>query len=268
MSSSTGLGGAWSLCVEITFYALLPVLAAALGRLARGRGVDRAVRLQLLLIAVLALDSLAFRFSLDGSASYSVSTGHLVAATSLPGLLDWFCIGMVLAVLRSDWEQGGRALAPLASLSARPALCLLGAAACYWLVVSTGPGDPFLSLYALVDHVALGAGAGLLVLIAVHPGRPGRTARFLSSRAMVWLGSVSYGVYLWHLAVIRALTGPHGFGHPQGIATVAGVLIAVAAIAVALGAASLYLVEAPAQRLAARLATGPRPAAAGAEAGA
>lgn len=252
---NTGVGGAWSLCVEISFYALLPVLAWLMARLGRGRPPARMALLQLAVLALVAVDCLAFRLSLTGSMSYMVSTGHLVAATSLPGLLDWFCIGMALAVLAADWEAGGRVLRPVAWLSTRPALCLLLAAGCYAAVLSTHPGNPFLSQYSLVDHVALGATAGFLVLAAtgtVHPGRLGLTIRLLGSRPMVWLGEASYGIYLWHLAVLWALTGRSGFAHPQGVLTYAEVLVAVLVIAVALGAASMYLVERPAQRLLSR----------------
>jgi peptidoglycan/LPS O-acetylase OafA/YrhL len=253
---TTGLGGAWSLCVELSFYALLPLLAAGMGRLTRGQRPRGVVRHQLWVLAALAADCLVLRFALTGSLAVTVPAEHLVLATSLPGLFDWFCIGMALAVLASAWEAGDFVLPRLAWLSARPGLSVLAAIACYATVVITHPGDVFLSQYGLVNHVALGATAGFLVLAAVgtvHVERDALLTRALRGRVMVWLGSVSYGIYLWHLAIIWALVGTTGFGRPQSVLTVIGMFMVVIAIAIALGAISRYVIERPFQRLSAKL---------------
>ncbi|HEV3054171.1 MAG TPA: hypothetical protein VGX45_05910, partial [Solirubrobacteraceae bacterium] len=66
---------------------------------------------------------------------------------------------------------------------------------------------------------------------------------------MARLGTISYGIYLWHDAVLAAILGrttvPSGAASPL---TTLGAFAATVAGAIVLGAASWYLVERPAQR--------------------
>ena len=106
-----GLDIAWSLCTEVTFYALLPVLAWTVARMTRS-GAD-AARRQLWALASLIL--LAF---LARSLVAPVPDARIVLATSLPGLIDWFALGMAMAVLRACWEHGAQFGPALAALPA------------------------------------------------------------------------------------------------------------------------------------------------------
>jgi peptidoglycan/LPS O-acetylase OafA/YrhL len=168
-------------------------------------------------------------------------------------MLDWFAIGMLLAVLASDWEKGARTLPRLAALSLHPWCCWLLGIECFALVVVTS-GDPFLPQYGFLMHIALGVTAGLFVLAAVGPVQTGvrsRAVRALRSPVMAWLGMVSFGIYLWHVPLLEALRGPISSTqlHPTTLVIAIGVLLVTTLGAVAFGAASWYLVERPARRL-------------------
>jgi hypothetical protein len=83
---------------------------------------------------------------------------------------------------------------------------------------------------------ALSAGAIIVASVCV-PGGP--VARVLSLGPMVWMGTVSYGAYLWHYPVFVVLDAPR-----TGLNGLA--LLAVRfASTFALAAASYYLVERP-----------------------
>jgi peptidoglycan/LPS O-acetylase OafA/YrhL len=242
-----GLGVAWSLCTEISFYALLPMLAWALARMTRSR--SDAGRRQLWALAGLALASLMLRAFLAGSLLAPVPDARIVLATSLPGLIDWFALGMAMAVLRAGWEQGAQFGPALAALARRPGRCWLAAALLFVVGVPAQQGEVFLPSWGMAAHLAIGLAAALLVLPAALPVRASAragTVSLLCSRPLAWLGVISYGIYIWHVPLMQTLD--RAFGNPRGVGAFAGLFAVTLAGAIVLGAASWYLIERPAQR--------------------
>lgn len=245
-----GLGVAWSLCVEVTFYAMLPAFARGAASAARGRDP---LRSQLWLIALLAGVTLVLRAILARSLVGPIAHGP-IAATALPGALDWFALGMALAVLRVQWEAGIGIARPLETLAANPLLCWLLAVVLFCVGMPWERGDLFLPLYGLPTHCAIGLAAAALVLPAVGVAEPAKGVKaapltFLRSPAMAWLGTISYGMYLWHVPALQQIVGYASVpAVPASAAFTVKVLAATIAGAVVLGAASWYLVERPAQR--------------------
>jgi peptidoglycan/LPS O-acetylase OafA/YrhL len=247
---SGGLPVAWSLCVEVTFYALLPMLAFAVAWVIRRSKFD-ATNVQAAVVACLAIGCLLLRVALARSMTGTIVSAPLLA-TSLPGLFDWFAVGMGLALLRSHWEVS--ATGALARLASSPARCWLLAALLFLVGVPFQHGDTFSPVYSLPTHLALALGSGLLVLpaIAVSPPAPGAASwplDLLRSPLMAWLGTISYGIYLWHDAVLAAILGRTTVpSQPTSLLVTLGAFAATVAGAIVLGAASWYLVERPAQR--------------------
>jgi peptidoglycan/LPS O-acetylase OafA/YrhL len=247
-TAQQGLRVAWSLAVEVTFYLLLPILAWGLQRAVRARSHGEALRLQLRVIAWLALFSLGLRFWLSHSLTLPVPANHLTLATSIAGMADWFAIGIGLAVLRAEWETGSSVCSRLEALGRRPGLCWLLAALAYAMAVPTQHGEYFLPSYGVATHLAVGLAAGLFVLPAVvstELSRPSRPMALLCSRPMVWLGTISYGLYLWHQP-FRDLID-RWIGAPKGASAFGLIFVLTLAGGILLGAASWYLVERPAQ---------------------
>jgi peptidoglycan/LPS O-acetylase OafA/YrhL len=246
-----GLGVAWSLCVEASFYAALPAFAWLVALRTRRSERRTGVRVQLIWIAAAGLPSLALRGALAGSLTAPFHDSGETLMVSLPGLLDWFAIGMALAVLRAELEAGRAAGFPLAALGRRSGLCALLALAAFMAGVPAQHGDVFLPWYGLATHVAIGAGSGLLVLAMIVPGgSEAWPVRLLRSPVAVWVGTISYGIYLWHFPALELIE--RALLRTPASATIAGlgiVWVVVVAGALALGAASFYLVERPARRL-------------------
>ena len=95
-----GLGIAWSLCIEVTFYLLLPFYAMAVARWLAGRAPERQARAELWLLAALALAAVAGR-----TIQHSI-TDQSIFAFTLPGTFDWFALGMGLAVVSAVAARG------------------------------------------------------------------------------------------------------------------------------------------------------------------
>lgn len=221
----TVLGGippTWTLCVEVTFYALLPVYAFALRR-ARG-----SVPVELGVLALLSLATLALRTGLhhDGAA-------HITAGT-LPGMFDWFAGGMALAVL----SAAGR-------LPARAPWAWWAAAAGLFALVAVGIGAPrvyderaWSGASWLAAHVIYGLIAACLVLPAVAARDDRGPRRILRTRALAWLGLISYGIFLWHYPLLAEL-------HDRGVDGWAAPAAAGLALTVACAAFSYRFVERP-----------------------
>lgn len=205
----------WSLAAEEQFYVLWPITLVGLLALgARRRGFAAFLGAVIVLLVVHRL-----RLTLDGADWRRL---YLAPDTTFDPLL----IGCLTAV----WFVSGRLPRPLQS---RTFLTVLGViAGVGGAVVALTLGNQDRELY-LGPLTAFAAAVAVLILIAVT--RPeGPLARVLRVRPLVYLGRISYSLYLWHLIALelawRGLDAP----------TELGILMGLAA-----AAASYHLVEQP-----------------------
>jgi peptidoglycan/LPS O-acetylase OafA/YrhL len=249
-----GLTQMWSLCAEVVFYLALPLLALGARRLARRDG--GVLRAQAWLLGAMVVASVLWTLSTRGLEVPDPIVGGLW----FPAYLDWFALGMGLAVLRAwhDTTGRGRVLDQLADASGT---CWAIGALLLWLTVTPIGGPLGLSLptpgQALTKHLLYGAAASFLLLPAVFGTTPtAPVRRLLESRVARWGGRISYGVFLWHLLVLDLVFKATGIETFTGRFWLIAVLTIPASAAVA--ALSLRLVEQPALRLKRRWATAGR----------
>jgi peptidoglycan/LPS O-acetylase OafA/YrhL len=232
-----GIGVAWTLCIEVSFYALLPVFAAAaawLGRWRRPVGTW-SVRGDVVLLIVLAGGSLAFR-------AHFSSFLDTEKVSTLAGTFFWFALGMGLAVASvNDARPPRRVPWPVASW-------VLAAVAFVALheVASSGSGFG-LAAATVTVHVLYGIAALLILLPAVFEEERGGAVRaILRHRSLVWVGLISYAFYLYHTIVLAQLNQLFG-GLALGTRYVLVALLALAGSLVC-AAVSYYALERPAMR--------------------
>jgi peptidoglycan/LPS O-acetylase OafA/YrhL len=191
-----GLTQMWSLAVEVAFYVALPLLAYLLMvTLCR-----RQWRPGLLLAGLGAM------FLISPAWFVLVHTTDFLpdgAKLWLPGYLAWFVGGMTLTVLAA---MGVRVIwfiaVPLAAI-------------CYVIACTPIAGEPQTSptglAEALVKTVFYAVIATLLVAplalggggTARRPADGGWYSKLLASRPMVWLGEISYEIFLVHLVLME-----------------------------------------------------------------
>jgi peptidoglycan/LPS O-acetylase OafA/YrhL len=239
-----GLTQTWSLATEVVFYLLLPVLAlAAIGRTWRPR--------RTLLVA-------AGGVLVTAGWIAAMALGYLdpkVATMWLPSYAIWFSLGIALAAAHVALQTG---TAPaswriLPDLARAPLTCWGTAVALLAVAASplAGPRDlvePTAATFA-VKVVLYTAIAGL-VMLPIAFGPPGRLTATLGSPFASWVGTISYGLFLWHPLVIDLifLIEDRPLFSGDFLGTFGLTLLA----ATVLASISYYALERPLQRWAAR----------------
>ena len=182
-----GLTQMWSLAVEVAFYVLLPLLAY-------------------LLLVVLCRRQWRPRLLLAGLAALTlVSPAWLALAHTtdvlpdgsplwLPTYLAWFIGGMVLTVLSATGVRVYWFIAiPVALL-------------CYLIVSTPIAGEPTTSPAGLAQAITKTVFYAVIATLVVAPlalGDAGVYSAVLASRPMVWLGEISYEIFLVHLVLME-----------------------------------------------------------------
>jgi peptidoglycan/LPS O-acetylase OafA/YrhL len=249
-----GLVVAWSLCVELSFYLLLPVYGLALARLASPANSRRWMWREAGILGLLAAGSVLLRYGIW----FWGWPGWL--NTSLLGRFDYFALGMALALVSVAVARAARAPWWVRSIDRYPGVCILLAAAAYLLMARVAPWPypnvPALHLVAapmsFVHHEAnywLSAAFALLLLAPAVFGDQSRglTRRVLAARPLVALGVISYGVYLYHTPLLSwtvPFIGSHSWTWFGGT-SVPALTLATLALTIPAAILSYRYVEAP-----------------------
>jgi peptidoglycan/LPS O-acetylase OafA/YrhL len=221
----------WTLPIEFAFYLALPFMAFML-RPSRG--------LWLLLGCLAAM--YLWRHGVVVRLADAPLQMRVHAAYQLPGSMDAFGFGMLTAVLHAN-----RSNMPAWLLSAPTSnrLGLLGIglllAAIYWL-----PGrraeywSDNLIFYAWTPALSLGIAAALLAGV----GGSGVLQKMFGNRYMVFLGLISYSLYLWHFPVLGWLAAASWYPSVTG-GHLAWILALALPVTLAISTLSYLAVERP-----------------------
>jgi peptidoglycan/LPS O-acetylase OafA/YrhL len=227
-STPSPLQHTWSLAIEEQFYLVWPlVLLVVLGLARRSwRRVGVVLAVVLCLASTIAM-AVLFHAGTDPSRVYYGTD------TRLFDLMAGAALAFVVASRAQPSPRTQRRL-HLASPLAGAALVV------FWVTAGTPAGLP--KNFMFEGGFLVCAVLAAVVVADARLVEPGRLSRLLALRPVHFLGTISYGVYLWHWPVIVYLSADRtGLGPvPLDLARIGATL--------ALSSASYYLVERPIRR--------------------
>jgi peptidoglycan/LPS O-acetylase OafA/YrhL len=226
LTLTAGLTQMWSLCVEVSFYLALPVLALAARQIP--------VHARVPAITAVAVASWAWGWVPFGSPSGQNPL------TWPPAFFSWFAAGMLLA----EWTYSP---VGFPHRLARRRVVMGGAAVIAYLVAASPLAGPAGLVPSTATQFAVKTAMGAVVAFALVARlvleRPGTGHRLLASPGMVTLGRWSYGVFIWHLAALTMVFPVIGrFAFSGGMPIVFALTLV---FSIAIAAVSYALVESP-----------------------
>lgn len=214
------LGHLWSLSVEEKFYLIWPLLFVGC----------KIKTLRRVLIGVIAIAPVIRGLEVLHGISY------MAEVTKFHNAADAIATGCLLSILRNDFGASSRWRAWENSRLVLPTAVILFALACVSIRHSLA--------FALAGNTLYNVSIGLLVFDVVTP-KPSISSRMLNASLTVWLGQISYSLYLWQQPFTL-----HKASHVRWLASP---LLNTVALFI-LATTTYYLIEKPAREIGRKLA--------------
>jgi peptidoglycan/LPS O-acetylase OafA/YrhL len=234
-----GLIPAWTLCVDMTFYLVLPGFALAMDRLWQRFSLPTAIKLEMGVLALIWLLSTLYWFAFVSGASLSLASLE-TREWNLVANLNWFALGMALAVLSATDRHHPSALTRLLSRKHAVEIAWMAALLTFLIIART-----YYSSGETTRHLL----ASLLCMLIFAPAalvpRRGRIQQLLARPVIAWIGVTSYGIYLYHGPVLNELRSLGLRLGTHGLLTYLSLVAVALPIVIGLSSTSYYLLESP-----------------------
>jgi len=244
MSSAIN-GVYWTLPIEFTFYLCLPLLVKFL---AQGeRMPQRAAWRRLAMIsASVILAAWAYRFAVFHAYADSAVNTIVWATSQIPGTMDQFMIGATAAAgLRLANGRAGAEPSRSGQWRSTALLAVgVGGLVSMMYFLDRVHDDYWAGHWSLFVWHTITSGFIASVVLAIVASGPSARLVF-ENRAALFLGTISYSIYLWHFPIVIWVAGLVDL---PALGLVRGVLLVTPLVVVA-SAVSYFVVERPFLRL-------------------
>ncbi len=252
----SGLFVAWTLCIEVAFYLVLPPLAWAIRKLGDlgpddgANNVHRRLKVHLAVFAVMIIVANIYRYWAITAGEVAIKAGPI---RWLPAYLDWYAYGMAAALVSVWAAMGYRVLPSIKAVVSAPWLCVGIGVALYAIMTTLNMPHDYHEAETGVDllHYDLNGLSALFLLLPgfLGPQDRGWIRKVLGSAPAAALGLISYGIYLYHPIAIDRLNTvwkPEHRGSTPNFWIVLGLVLAFSVVCATL---SYVIVERPTMKL-------------------
>ncbi len=242
----TGIRQAWTLAIEMSFYVVVPAFAYIFVRQTKRRDGPVSVSSLLKALSVLFLSAYVFRLFIHQTDFWFLKTAHIW----LPSHMDTLALGMGLAVL-VEAPTSSETLSKVRIFLANHTGAFVLSSVFVWFMsaninMAIGLNKSEFHI-ELLGHFLYGMASVLLVAPFCVDSRS-LLVKAVSLRLFTWLGTISYGIYLWHMAFLEGNFAEKYMPYTENDGQVLLRFLVVLPASIAIASLSYYALERPIMR--------------------
>ena len=242
----TGIRQAWTLAIEMSFYVVVPAFAFVFVRQTKRRDGPVSVSSLLKALSVLFLSAYVFRLFIHQTDFWFLKTAHIW----LPSHVDTLALGMGLAVL-VEAPTSAKTLSKVRIFIANHTGAFVLVSVFVWLMsaninMAIGLNKSEFHI-ELLGHFLYGL-ASVLLVAPFCVDSQSLLVKAMSLRLFTWLGTISYGIYLWHMAFLRGNFAEKYMPYTENDGQVLLRFLVVLPASIAIASLSYYVIERPIMR--------------------
>ncbi len=242
----TGIRQAWTLAIEMSFYVVVPAFAYVFVRQTKRRNGPVSVSTLLKALSFLFLGAYGFRLFIHQIDFWFLDTAHIW----LPSHMDTLALGMGLAVL-VEAPASAKTLSKLKNFIANHAGSFVVCSVFVWLIsanINMAIGLNRTEFHIdLLGHFLYGI-ASVLLVAPFCVDSQALLVKAMSFRLFTWLGTISYGIYLWHMAFLGGNFAEKYMPYTENDGQVLLRFLVVLPASIAIASLSYYVLERPIMR--------------------
>jgi len=242
----TGIRQAWTLVIEMSFYVVVPAFAYVFVRQTKRRNGPVVVSTLLKALSFLFLGAYAFRLFIHQIDFWFLDTAHIW----LPSHMDTLALGMGLAVL-VEAPASAKTLLKVKNFIANHTGSFVVCSVFVWLIsaninMAIGLNKSEFHI-ELLGHFLYGL-ASVLLVAPFCVDSQSFLVKAMSLRLFTWLGTISYGIYLWHMAFLGGNFAEKYMPYTENDGQVLLRFLVVLPASIAIASLSYYVIERPIMR--------------------